>query len=127
MFPQVQQLASLLVSQTPAEGGCAGAGGQQFFLMIGMVAIFYFILIRPQAKEHKAQQTLLESLKRGDEVVTKSGLIGKIADISEQIVTLEVAKNTKVRVLKHVIGKKLELKADSKADASGNAAKASKK
>ena len=69
-----------------------------FIPLIVIFAIFYFLLIRPQQKQLKAQRGMLDSLKVGDNVVTSGGLHGKIAGLTETIVTLEIAKDVKVKV-----------------------------
>ncbi len=65
-----------------------------------IVAVFYFLLFRPQQKQLKEQQSLLSTLKKGDEVLTQSGLIGKIFAVADKVITLEIASGVKVRVLK---------------------------
>lgn len=113
MYPELQQLATALTAQTGG-GGCGG--GEQFLLPVLMVAIIYLVLIRPQSQEQKKQQQMLEKLKRGDEVVTKSGFIGKIADLSEKEVTLELSPKTKARVLKSSIAGRYAPKTEAAAD-----------
>jgi preprotein translocase subunit YajC len=66
--------------------------------MIFMVAIFYFLLIRPQQRKAKEHRQMLDNLKRGDRVVTAGGLIGEIIAISDQIITLEISDKIKVEV-----------------------------
>lgn len=72
-----------------------------FLMMIGVV---YFLIIRPQNKKMKDHRELIESLKRGDEVVTQGGLIGKITKVSDEEVTVELGDGVKVRVVKVTIG-----------------------
>jgi preprotein translocase subunit YajC len=75
-----------------------------FFLMMAvMVAIWYFLLIRPQMRRQKAHQEMLSNLKRGDEVVTSGGFIGKVRSVSETEVRLELAPNVEVRALRGMI------------------------
>ena len=64
------------------------------FALIG--ALFYFVLIRPQSKEQKRRAAMLEALKKGDEVMTSSGMFGTIAALDEARVTLEVAKGVRI-------------------------------
>ncbi len=85
-----------------------------FIVMI--VGVFYFLNFRPQQKQMKETQAMLSSLKKGDEVLTQAGLIGKIFLIADKIVTLEIASGVKVRVLKSSIQGKLS--ATEGADAS---------
>ena len=70
-------------------------------LLFGPLAvIFYFFLIRPQSKRQKEHQNLIGQLKRGDEVVTSGGIIGRIHSVTDTIVTIEVSPNVRMRVLK---------------------------
>ena len=65
--------------------------------------IFYFLLWRPQSKAAQTHQAFLNALKVGDEVVTSSGVFGKISAIDEKTVTLEVSRGTKIRLLRQQI------------------------
>jgi preprotein translocase subunit YajC len=65
-----------------------------------MILVFYLLIIRPQQKQRKKQEHFLQALKVGDKVVTSSGVIGRIVSISGNIVTLEIAKDVRARVLK---------------------------
>ena len=82
----------------------AQAGGTQslmsFVFIGGMIAIMYFLMIRPQQKQLKDHRSVLASLKKGDSVVTQGGLIGKISEITDKEVKLEVAQGVKIRILK---------------------------
>jgi preprotein translocase subunit YajC len=95
----------------PAPGGPFGAlcgGGQGSFplMMIMMIAVFYFILIRPQQKKQKEQDAWLKSLKKGDEVVTSGGVIGRISGMTDNTVTLEVQEKVRIKVLRSSISGK---------------------
>ncbi|WP_395835041.1 preprotein translocase subunit YajC [Cystobacter fuscus] len=81
-----------------AAGGPSGM--MNIVFIIGLFAIMYFVMIRPQQKQLKKHQELISSLKKGDEVVTQGGLIGRIQNVLEREVTLEVASGTRIRVLK---------------------------
>jgi preprotein translocase subunit YajC len=83
-----------------APGPAAEASPMWTFVvpMIFMVAIFYFLLIRPQQRKAKEHRQMLDNLKRGDRVVTAGGLIGEIIAISDQIITLEISDKIKVEV-----------------------------
>ena len=75
-------------------------------MMLLMFGVFWFILIRPQMKRQKEHQSLLSALKKGDMVVTRGGLIGKISGISDKILTIELQEKVHVRVLRaYVEGK----------------------
>ena len=72
--------------------------------IVGMIAIFWFLIIRPQMRQQKAHQEKVAGLKRGDEVVTAGGLIGKITKVDDHYCELELAKGMKVRAVKSTIG-----------------------
>jgi len=69
-------------------------------LMAAFIALFYFMLIRPQQRRAKEHQTLVSKLASGDEVVTSGGLLGRITDVGDTFVTLEVAEGVRVKVQK---------------------------
>lgn len=77
-------------------------------MIVLFVALFYFLIIAPQRKQQKQQQDFQKSLVRGEEVVTASGIIGKIAGLTDRVVTLEVAPGTEIRVLRSQIQAKLK-------------------
>jgi preprotein translocase subunit YajC len=98
------------------------AGIQPIVFMLLMFAVFWFILIRPQAKRQKEHQAMLAALQKGDTVITRGGLIGKVSGLSEQVVTLELQEKVRVRVMRtYIEGKhdpaKLERASDSSAKA----------
>ena len=70
----------------------------------GMILIFYFILIRPQSKRAKEHREMVAGLAKGDEVVTNGGMMGKITEVGEQFVTLEIADNVQVKIQKQAVG-----------------------
>jgi len=75
----------------------------QFAPLIFIGVIFYFLLIRPQQKQRKEQQKLIESLKTGDKVITSSGIHGLIANVKERTVLLKVADNVKIEIDKAAV------------------------
>jgi preprotein translocase subunit YajC len=88
----------------PSGGQGGGMDSLVSFLpMILIFVVFYFLLIRPQQKKAKDQRVMLENLKKGDAVLTQGGLYGKIAGISDQVVTLEIADKVRVRVARSSI------------------------
>jgi preprotein translocase subunit YajC len=77
-------------------------------LFIGaLFAIMYFVMIRPQQKQMKLQRDMLTQLKKGDEVITQAGIVGKIHAVTEKFVQLEIANGVKVRFLKSAISQKV--------------------
>lgn len=73
---------------------------EMFLPFLLIFVIFYFLIIRPQSKRAKQHDGFLKDLKRGDEVVTASGILGKIDGLTEQIVTLEIANGVKIKMLR---------------------------
>ena len=79
-------------------------------LMIGgLFAIMYFVMIRPQQKQAKDHRELISALKKGDDVITQGGMLGKIHAVTDKIVTLEIANGVRIRVLKSSIQGKTNL------------------
>jgi preprotein translocase subunit YajC len=73
--------------------------------IVVMIAVFWLVLIRPQQKRAKKQQEMIGGLKRGDKVITSGGIYGRVIAIEGPTVTLEIAKNTQIKLLKsHVAG-----------------------
>ena len=84
-----------------AHAQTGGAGGDptfSFVMLIALFAVFYFVLIRPQSKRQKEHKAMVASLSKGDEVVTNGGLLGKITNVGDSFVTLEVANGLEVKV-----------------------------
>ncbi len=82
----------------------AGSGLMGTVLMFGvMFAVLYFILIRPQQKQQKKHQNLLDNLKKGDEVILASGIMGKIYLVEDKIVLIEISDKTRLKVLKQAV------------------------
>lgn len=72
--------------------------------IVGMIAIFWFLIIRPQMRQQKAHAAKVAGLKRGDEVITAGGLLAKVMRVDEVYAELEIAKGVRVRALKSTIG-----------------------
>lgn len=87
-----------------------GGGGLMNIVFFGaLFAIMYFVLIRPQQKQAKEQQTMIAALKKGDDVITSSGILGKIFSVDEKVVTLEVGSGMKLRMLKSSVQGKVTI------------------
>jgi preprotein translocase subunit YajC len=82
-------------------GGAAqqsGGGMEGIIMLVIMFAIFYLLLIRPQQKRAKQHKELVENLKSGDQVITAGGLHGKIVAVQDDIITLEIASNVRIKI-----------------------------
>jgi preprotein translocase subunit YajC len=89
-----------------AGGGGFGTGGLLSFVPFVLIfVVFYFLLIRPQQKRQKEQKALLEALKKGDKIVTTSGIWGTVTNLGKETVTLQIADNTKVRMQRENIAR----------------------
>jgi len=90
-----------LISAAHAEGA-APAGGAEgalgFIPLIVIFVIFYFLIIRPQVKRAKDHKKLTESVSKGDEVVTGGGLLGKVVDVNDNFVSLEISEGVEVKI-----------------------------
>lgn len=74
------------------------------FIMIGIfVLLFYFMLIRPQSKRAKEHKQMVEALAKGDEVVTNGGILGKITEVDESFISVEVASNVVVKIQRQAV------------------------
>ena len=95
-----------LISSAYAQTAAPGAAPNplmSFLPLIILFGIFYFMLIRPQMKRAKEQRAMISALAKGDEVVTNGGLLGRIEDIADQFVTLEIAPNVVVKLRKDAV------------------------
>ncbi len=77
------------------------------WLLVAIVAIFYFLLIRPQSKARKEHEQLLTTLRKGDDVVTEGGIIGTIYEVADDHVVVEISPRVKMRVRKESVSEKV--------------------
>ena len=99
-----------LISTAAAQA--TGAAGQpsalmQFLPLVLIFIVFYFLLIRPQTKRAKEHRTMVAALEVGAEVVTNGGILGKVTEVSEQFLTVEVAPDVNVKVQRHAVAQVL--------------------
>ncbi len=107
----------LIIFLQASNGGSGSIIGSLMPLLL-IFAVLYFFMIRPQAKKQKEQNRFLGGVQKGDEVVTNSGLIGRINKIEENIVTLEIANKTFVRVLKGALSNEMTVNLNKQDDQS---------
>jgi preprotein translocase subunit YajC len=88
-----------------AQAAPAGPGGglMQFVPLVAIFAIFYFLVLRPQSRKAKDHQKMLSELKKGDDVVTQGGVIGKISGITDAEVVLQVQEGVRLRMLRSAV------------------------
>ncbi len=100
---------NVLLMGGASQGGGAGGGGMSLFLMFGLIiAVMYFFMIRPQQKKEKQRQKMISGLKKGDRVLTNSGMFGTIWGIKDNIIVLKVDNDVKMEFLKTAISTKVE-------------------
>jgi len=93
----------LIASAYAQDAAPQGGGLMSFLPLIIIFVIFYFLLIRPQMKRAKEHRQLVANLAKGDEIVTSGGLLGKILEVEDTFVTVELADNVVVRVQRHAV------------------------
>ena len=102
-------LLSLIISDAhaadtvPAGGPQQGGGIMAFLPLIVIFVIFYFLLIRPQQKRAKEHREMVAKLGKGDEVVTSGGMLGRVTDISESYLTVEIAEGVAIKVQRQAV------------------------
>jgi preprotein translocase subunit YajC len=97
----------------PAPCGDMGSA-TSIVLMLAMFAIFYFLLIRPQQKKAKEHQKMIDSIQKGDEVITAGGLLGRVTGASDRFLTIEISEKVRVRVLRSQVANKEVATAEKK-------------
>jgi len=91
---------SLFIASAHAQAaGSPAPGGEMFqiLFLVGLFALFYFIAIRPQRKRQKEHQQMVSALSKGDEVVTSSGILGKVTSLDDNYMVLNVANNVDMK------------------------------
>jgi len=100
-------LLDLLIAPAHAQAAPAAGGGSMLSTLlfpIILIAIMYFLMIRPQMKRQKEHKAMLDKLQRGDEVITNGGIAGTVMEIGDNFVTVEIASGVQVRIQRGAIG-----------------------
>lgn len=92
-------MLNTILLQSQSQGG----GSSFLILMVGMLVVFYFFIIRPQQKKQKDQKKFISEIKKGDNVITIGGIHGKIFEVAEETIILEVEKGGKLKIEKSSI------------------------
>lgn len=104
-------MIAMLIQQAAPAGGAGGALGANIMMMVLIGLIFYFLLIRPQNQRMKKHRAMLDAVTRGDTVVTNGGLIGKVKKVSDDELTVTLAANNDVKVVRSMIAEVRDRKA----------------
>ena len=97
---------SLFIAEASAQAQAApqpGGGMMQIVMLVGLFAIMYFMLIRPQRKRQKEHQQLIEAVSKGDEVVMTSGMLGRVTDVSDIYISVDVGSNVVLKFQKSAV------------------------
>ena len=90
-----------------AQAAEAGGGGIPFgfdiFIIVAFVLVFYFLIWRPQSKQAKEHRELVSSVSKGDEIVTRGGLLGRVSRVDEQYIEVEIADKTEIKLQKAAV------------------------
>jgi preprotein translocase subunit YajC len=97
-------LVSPIVASAQMGPGSAASPLASLVPIVFMVVVMYFLILRPQSKRQKQHQEFLAQLKRGDQVVTSSGILGTVEGLTEMYVTLEIADQVRIKILRSQIG-----------------------
>ena len=92
-------LSPVIAQATPQQNG----GMSMIIMMVVLFGLMYFMMIRPQMKRQKEHRALISALAKGDEVVTNGGLAGRVDEVGETFVTIEIAPNVKVKLQKGAV------------------------
>ena len=98
-------LISTAAAQSAPAAGASGMGA--LLLPVIMIVVFYFLLIRPQSKRAKEHRAMVAALEVGAEVATSGGIIGKVTEVGEQFLTIEIATGVNVKVQRHTVAQVL--------------------
>ena len=93
----------ILLAAAAAPAGDQPPAWLQFMPLVAMAVIFWFLLLRPQMKQQKEHRAKIESVKKGDQVVTGGGLVGKVIKVDDTYAEIELAQNVKVKAVKATI------------------------
>ena len=97
------EILDFFIASAHAQDATQPGGLMSFLPLIIIFVIFYFLLIRPQMKRAKEHKKLVAELGNGDDVVTNGGLLGRITNVGESFITVELADNVQIKVQRHAI------------------------
>ncbi len=101
-------LYTILLDAAPTPPGSGGGGMSMLLMMVAVFAIFYFLLFAPQQKKQKKVNAFRESLKNGDKVMTAGGIYGRVREVKDNAVILEIADGVRIKIDKNSIYQSME-------------------
>jgi preprotein translocase subunit YajC len=111
--PKVSILAALAMVQAGAPGG-GRAGIVMMIYVVAFIGIFWFVVLGPSRKMQKKHESMVQALKKGDEVMTEGGIIGSVVHIAEDRLTIKTAENTRLVIARPKIARVLGVEPESK-------------
>lgn len=99
----MMNLLNVLLMSPASQGGGSGTGWSSMLMIVAVIVIFYFFMVRPQSARAKKEKQFRESLQKGQKVVTVSGVHGKVVEIKETTIILEIANNVQIEVEKSAV------------------------
>jgi preprotein translocase subunit YajC len=110
-MPSLEMLLNVIISSAhaadPAPAAGPAAGFMSFLPLVIIFVIFYFLLIRPQSKRAKEHREMVAKLAKGDEVVAGGGILGRVTDLSESYITVEIADGVAIKVQRQAVAQVL--------------------
>ena len=94
----------ILIPNAYAQAGGGGAGMGDLLFIVILFGVFYFLLIRPQQKRAKEHKNMVEALSKGDEIVTQGGVLGRIRDVGDAFLTVEIGDGVEIKVQRGAVG-----------------------
>jgi preprotein translocase subunit YajC len=100
----MNSILEIFIPTAWAQDGASQGDPMIMFLWLGgMFVLLYFLMIRPQNKKQKEHRQMVEALGSGDEVVTAGGVLGKVTEVGDQFLTVEIANNVSIKIQRHTI------------------------
>ena len=108
------QVPEPLDAQTQPEGGGGGILGSPLLFIVAMLLIMYALIIRPQQRREKEQKSMLAKVEKGDLIVTSGGIHGKVTGIADDVLTVEIANNVRIKMNLSAVGTRVPKNAGDK-------------
>jgi preprotein translocase subunit YajC len=93
-----------IISPAYAQDAATGGSLSPLLMMVGLIVVFYFMILRPQNKKQKEHREMVAALAVGDEIVTSGGVLGKVSAVGEHFVSVDVADSVTIRIQRHTVG-----------------------